>query len=78
MGQQRLRLVNKAAEEHGDANSSNPAASPKRSSRGRPKKARKPDAGNSETPPADDSTGAAGKVKEECLRLFKAVKEMEK
>ncbi|KAJ1957608.1 hypothetical protein EC988_000745, partial [Linderina pennispora] len=77
MGQQRLRLVNREAEEQGDANSNSPAVSPKRASRGRPRKARKSDTGNAETMPVGDSAPAA-KVKEECLRLFQAVKEMEK
>ncbi|KAJ2721750.1 hypothetical protein GGI07_003743 [Coemansia sp. Benny D115] len=88
MGQPRLRLVNKETEDLDDVT---PSASPQNQSdvntaAARPKRARKSDA-NTAAPGSADSTPAPGateadstaaQTKSECLRLYQAIKEMEK
>ncbi|KAJ2776018.1 hypothetical protein GGI18_004434, partial [Coemansia linderi] len=79
MGQPRLRLVNKAAAEAGE--DAPPPVTPTRSRGGnnvespsssRPRRARKSDVGIEEVPET------VSPVKEGCLRLYQAVKEMSK
>ncbi|KAJ1892337.1 hypothetical protein LPJ66_006402, partial [Kickxella alabastrina] len=83
MGQPRLRLVNKETENHDDVT---PPVSPHDLpstpvTASRPKRARKSEAHPDVTPAENVLTEAgiaAARIKEECLRLYQAIKEMEK